>query len=173
MISGNQIDGNPRLCDFDEGLHGHLDCRGWHDTAEEQITTVNDEVYLSPQGWCQGEAEVGEEIVAPSTSCDARSTRQVKTDVCVGEQEDAHTAVLPKVCNRGKLNWQPTACRAGQSAGRISTELPFSAACSSTMARAFARSVSASSCVCAQATTSTGSRWPSAVRSLKATKAFR
>ena len=67
---------------------------------------MDDNIGLArPRGFERSRVIV-KEVVAPSTTNDARTARQVKPDVCVGEKQDAHvtptTEQTPAECPRAE-----------------------------------------------------------------------
>lgn len=89
MVPWHQVYGDPCIGHFFEWLQGHDHQFGWNPASIEQITTMDDSVYLTFQGWFKCLPITGKEIGPPSSFFHSRSERHVETQVSIGQEEDS------------------------------------------------------------------------------------
>lgn len=71
MVARNNINGNPRIGNPQQGFKGLFDDGGMNTAPEEQVAAVNDQVYVSGKGRLQGTVIVGEKIRAATSFLDS------------------------------------------------------------------------------------------------------
>jgi hypothetical protein len=95
VIARYYIDGHAASGDLQKRSHRHLDESGGDFAPVKQIPSVNDKIDLAAQGWRQGGAKIGKEVGASSSSLYPRAKRQIKTQMCISNQQNASDYELP------------------------------------------------------------------------------
>ena len=90
MIARHEIDRDPAGRRLDKRRHCRFDGFRRHLAAKEQIATVHHQIDLSFERRLESPAKVGEKIGAPPSPGDPRLSRQVETNVGVGNEKNSH-----------------------------------------------------------------------------------
>jgi hypothetical protein len=88
VVSGYQVNGDARVGDFYQGLEGFIDDQRGDSASEEQISTVDDKVYLFCPGDIQNMMVIGEEVMTTPPPLYLRMNGVIKAEVSVGEEQD-------------------------------------------------------------------------------------
>lgn len=98
MVAGNDQDGYAFSCKIEkiaiDLIHNHLR----HPRPEEDITTVQQEIRASLSGIIQYAVEIIKEIRSPPAPFHARLDREIKTQVGIGEEDDAYVCHFCSDC---------------------------------------------------------------------------
>jgi hypothetical protein len=73
MVAGDDVDRGSGIGDADERGKGQLDQGCRHSASIEEVTAVHDEVDVAAEGRLEGALKVGDKVVPPAPSLDARA----------------------------------------------------------------------------------------------------